>query len=185
MSKTLRQNKGDEDKFVQVANALANQGDWELDKKHVYRRMVLACDARSWLGTPEDMEKHYRPISCPAEGGADGPGDYRYSGPRTDSPWAITGDHDSGEVARTYMKSMTNRVSIAKCLRSKNNLSAVCLDGIEYLFLKLGEFPQIEFIRKVFKECIRARNVPETWKTSRTVFILKKGEQKIELEPWY
>jgi hypothetical protein len=46
---------------------------------------------------------------------------------------------------------MTNRLAIAKCLKSKNNLSALGLDGIGYLFLKLGEIPQVDFIRKTSK----------------------------------
>jgi hypothetical protein len=39
--------------------------------------------------------------------------------------------------------------------------------------------PQIEFIRKVFKECIKAGDVPGTWKKSRTVFAFKKKETEL------
>jgi hypothetical protein len=37
----------------------------------------------------------------------------------------------------------------------------------------------IEFIRAVFKECVKAGDVPETWKTSKTVFLYKKGDSSV------
>jgi hypothetical protein len=53
------------------------------------------------------------------------------------------------------------------------------MDGIGYLFLKFGEVPQIEFIRRVFEECVKEGDVSETWKRSRTVFLSKKGEMNV------
>jgi hypothetical protein len=91
----------------------------------------------------------------------------------------IRRDATQFEAPREYRKFMTNRVGIAKCLRTKNNLSGLWLNGIGSLFLKLGEISQIEFIRKVFKECVKARDVPETWKRSRTVSLFEKGETNV------
>jgi hypothetical protein len=71
---------------------------------------------------------------------------------------------------------MTNRLAIAKCLETKNNLSAACINGIGYPFTRLGEVPMIEFLRRAFKEFVRCRNVPDVWKFSRTCFIFKKGD---------
>jgi hypothetical protein len=45
--------------------------------------------------------------------------------------------------------------------------------------LKLGDVPMIEFIRAVFKQCVKARDVPETWKTSKAVFPYRKGDTGI------
>jgi hypothetical protein len=126
------------------------------------------------MQTVNVMVNHYQPIWCPRETNEDGSPNlmcYRYSAPSSNSPWAIRRDGSALEPSRDYRKFMTNRIAIAKCLRTKNNLSALEMDEVGYLFLKLGEVPMIAFIRCVFKECIRNRDVPDTWKVSRTGFI--------------
>jgi hypothetical protein len=80
--------------------------------------------------------------------------------PDADSPWAIPNDGNPEEVARTYRKFMTNRLAIAKCLMSKKNLSALGLDGIGYLFLKLGEVPQIESNSETFQRMCQGDGCP-------------------------
>jgi hypothetical protein len=141
--------------------------------------MILTGDMPSWLKPAEAMVQHYKPIWCPEEFNPDGtpnPNCYRYSTPSSDSPWTITRDETAPDASRAYKKSMTNPENIARCLKTKNNLSALGLDGIGYLFLKLGGVPMIEFIAKVFKSCVKHGNVPETWKISKTVFLYKKGD---------
>jgi hypothetical protein len=184
MSKNLRGSKKDGKKLLQQADALRNRSDWALDKKHVYRRMILSHDAPSWMQPVDVLVKQYHPAWCRPERKphrSPNPMPYNYRVPDADSPWDIRSDGNQEGVLKKYGKFMTNRLAIAKCLRSKNDLSALGLDRIGYLFLKLGEVPQIDFIRKEFKECIKAQNVPETWKRSRTMFIYKKGDQS---EPW-
>jgi hypothetical protein len=122
------------------------------------------------------MVQHYEPFWGPKETYFHGSS---HRVPNADSPWAIRIEAHSEEVTHSYRKFMTNRIAIAMCLRSKNNLSALGPDGIGYLFLKPGWVPQIEFIRKVFKECVKAENAPDTWKHSHTVFIFKKGETNL------
>jgi hypothetical protein len=125
------------------------------------------------------MTQHCEPIWCPKDRDPDGSPKlacYNHRILSADSPWAICNEAHPKEVERAYRKFMTNRIAIAKCLRSKNALSALGLDGIGYLFLKLGAVPQIECIRQVFKECVNAKNIPDTWKRFRTVFIFQNGE---------
>jgi hypothetical protein len=74
---------------------------------------------------------------------------------------------------------MTDGVNIARCLKTKNNLSALGPDEIGYLFLKLGNAPMIELIRQVFKRCVREGDVPDTWKQSKTVFLYEKGDSSV------
>jgi hypothetical protein len=95
------------------------------------------------------------------------------------STWTIKRDAATFDAGREYRKFVTNRVAIVKCLRTKNNLSALGIDGIGYLFLKLGDIPMIEFIRSVFEECVRAADAPDTWKQPHTVFIFEKGETNV------
>jgi hypothetical protein len=182
MSKTLLADKKLEDKFIKQADALRNRNEWALDKRHTYRRMILTDQTPSWMQPVEVMVRHCQPIWIPDEENADGSPNidcYHHSPPSEDSPWTIRREEDAPGTSRDYRKFMTNRIAVAKCLKTKNNLSALGMDGIGYLFLKLGEVPMIEFIRKVFKECVKARDVPETWKQSRTVFIFKKGDMKL------
>jgi hypothetical protein len=138
--------------------------------------MILTDDAPSWLNPVEVMVDHYRPIWCPEETNPDGSPNhdcYHYRPP------TIKGDITDIEPSKDYRKFMTNRLAIAKCLKTKNNLSALGMDGIGYLFMKLGEVPMIEFLRRAFKEFVRCRNVPDVWKISRTCFIFKKGDTNL------
>jgi hypothetical protein len=67
MNETLFGSKKDQDKFIKQAYALRNRGEWTLDKRHTYRRMILTDDASSWLRPVEDMVAHYQPPWCPQE----------------------------------------------------------------------------------------------------------------------
>jgi hypothetical protein len=124
MNHTLGMNPKEEDKFIKQADALRNRGEWQLDKKHTYRRMILTGDMPSWLQPVEAMARHYDPIWCPKEMNDDGspnPDCYRYRPPGSDSPWTIKRDEATPDATRMYRKFMMNGVNIARCLRSKNN----------------------------------------------------------------
>jgi hypothetical protein len=141
MNHTLGGNPKDEDKFIKQADALRNRGEWVLDKKHTYRRMILTDDMPSWLQPVEVMARHYQPIWCPQEFNEDGSQNlacYHYRPPGKDSPWAIKRDEATPDATRAYKKFMTDGVNIARCLKTKDNLSALGPDEIGYLFLKLG-----------------------------------------------
>jgi hypothetical protein len=144
--------------------------------------MILTDDMPSWLQPVEVMARHYEPIWCPRETNEDGSPNlacYHYRPPGKDSPWTIKRDEATPDATRTYKKFMTDGVNIARCLKSKNNFSALGPDGIGYLFLKLGNAAMIEFIRQVFKKCAKEGDVPDTWKQSKTVFLYKKGDSSI------
>jgi hypothetical protein len=86
---TLTGNSKDDDKFIRQADALRNRGEWALDKKHTYRRMIFTDDMPSWLQPVEAMARHYQPIWCPEEYNPDGSPNlacYHYKVPGSDSP---------------------------------------------------------------------------------------------------
>jgi hypothetical protein len=73
MNHTLAGNPKDEDGFIKQADALRNRGEWMLDKRHTYRRMIITDDAPSWLQPVEAMVRHYESIWCQRETNDDGP----------------------------------------------------------------------------------------------------------------
>jgi hypothetical protein len=153
MNHTLFGRKKDQDKFLKQADALRNRGEWTLDKRHTPRRMILTDDLPSWMQSVEAMAAHYRPIWCPEEFNEDGSPNlacHHDRPPGKDSPWTIKRDEATPDATR-----------------------------IGYLFMKLGDAPMIEFIRAVFKECVKSGDVPVTWKTSKTVFLYKKGDSSV------
>jgi hypothetical protein len=72
---------------------------------------------------------------------------------------------------------MSDPKSIGSNLRRKYNLSALGLDGIGYLMLKMGGLPILQHIEHLFNSCIQHGQVPRTWKRSKNCFICKKGDQ--------
>jgi hypothetical protein len=78
---------------------------------------------------------------------------------------------------------MRNEDEIRACLKSKHNLSTLGLDGIGYLHLKFGGDPMIKFLSLIFGDCVAERKVPQTWKSSRTVLLYKKGAE-MEMKNW-
>jgi hypothetical protein len=182
LNHTLGGNPKDDDKFLKQADALRNRGEWVLDKKHTYRRMILTDDMPSWLQPVEAMARHYELIWCPRETNEDGSPNldcYHYHPPGRDSPWTIKRDEAIPDTNGPHRKFMTDERNIARCLRTKDNLPALGPDGIGYLFMKLGKSPMIGFIRQVFKRCVREGDVPDTWKQSKTVFLYKKGDSSL------
>jgi hypothetical protein len=90
---------------------------------------------------------------------------------------------DGGEIAKEFREFMIDPKSIGQNMRRKHDLSALGLDGIGYLMLKLGSVPMLEFLSHVFEACVTYDKVPRTWKRSRTVFLYKKGDVNLP-ENW-
>jgi hypothetical protein len=78
---------------------------------------------------------------------------------------------------------MQKEEAITKCLKAKHNLSALGLDGVGYCHLKFGKEPMIKLIATMFKDCVEARQIPGTWKRSRTALLYKKGLES-EMKNW-
>jgi hypothetical protein len=104
--------------------------------------------------------------------------------PEPGSVWAIPqpGDNELN-LDGSFAEWMRNEDEIRACLKSKHNLSALGLDGIGYLHLKFGGDPMIKFLSLIFGDCVAERKVPQTWKSSTTVLLYKKGAE-MEMKNW-
>jgi hypothetical protein len=114
MSKTLYGSAKNDNKFIKRGDALRNRGEWCLDRRQTYRRMIMTEDMPTWLQPVEAMAAHYEPIWCPKEFNEDGspnPNCYHYSLPNSDSPWAIRRNISVIETTRGYKKFMTNSIT--------------------------------------------------------------------------
>jgi hypothetical protein len=83
----------------------------------------------------------------------------------------------------SFQEHMMKEEAIKKCLNAKHNLSAPGLDGVVYYHLKFGREPMIKLIAAMFKDCVEARQIPGTWKRSRTALLYKKGLES-EMKNW-
>jgi hypothetical protein len=89
VSKTLKENGKDGDKFIKQAEALKNRSDCILDKKHVYLLMILIHDAPSRPQHVEVMIQHHEPIWRPKDQSPDGSPNlacYNYRIPNREGP---------------------------------------------------------------------------------------------------
>jgi hypothetical protein len=82
-----------------------------LDEKHVYRKTIIQRDAPSWLGTVEDMAKHYRPIQCPDDGY-----EYRFRAPADGDMLSFAVEEESEDLVKAYVEYMTDLRTMTKCL---------------------------------------------------------------------
>jgi hypothetical protein len=134
-------------RLLNEIEALRDKNDWILDPKHVCRRAILRSSSPSWAEPVEVMEKHYRPIWNPSILERDWPE------PSEDAIWAFPKSQfaDEDVLAKDFEEFMTDAKNIAGNLKRKNNLSALGIDGIGYLMLKLGGLPHTSF----FNVCSR------------------------------
>jgi hypothetical protein len=101
-----------------------------------------------------------------------------------DSPWYIDpAQTEDGSLDLSFQEHMMKEESIKKCLNAKHNLSALGLDGVGYCHLKFGREPMVKLIAAIFKDCVEARQIPGTWKRSRTALLYKKGLES-EMKNW-
>jgi hypothetical protein len=146
--------------------------DWTLDPKHVYRRSILRQKAPSWAESTEKIERHYRPIWNPEQLRE------QWREPNDGDYWAFPKSQfsDGSKIEKEFIEFMTDPKNIGMNLRKKNNLSALGLDGIGYLMMKVGKVPMLQHIANLFGSCSQHAQVPTTWKRPRTIFLYKKGE---------
>jgi hypothetical protein len=163
-----------DDRFFKQADKIRNRGGWTLHKKHIDRRSILPRGMPKCTQNIAGLAVHYGPV-CDPRYTVTG---FNFLPPSENGFWAIPKD-EQDESEGDHLTYITKLTRIASRLRSENNLSALGLDGIGYLFLKLGEEPMIKWLSKVFKACIESRKVPDTWKRSRLVILYKKGDTMI------
>jgi hypothetical protein len=79
-------------------------------------------------------------------------------------------------VAETWKQTGKNENLLKQIVRTRNNLSAIRLDGISYQVFKAGGDNAVKWMMQVFTKIIEERQVPEIWKQARTVMLYKKGD---------
>jgi hypothetical protein len=68
---------------------------------------------------------------------------------------------------------------IKQIVRTRNNLSAIWLDGISYQVFKLGGDAAMKWMMKFFSKMIYEKRAPEIWKQARTVLLYKKTDENM------
>jgi hypothetical protein len=137
--------------LLEETEALRDRNDWILDRKHVYGRSILKKKMPQWMESVERMEAHYRPIWDPPALSRE------WKPPVSEQDlWAFPKRlfTDGEQIANEFLEFMKDPKNVAQNLRWKNNLSALGLDGIAYLMLKLGEAPQLDFLSHIFEACV-------------------------------
>jgi hypothetical protein len=166
--------------LIDESKAPRDRNDWILDPKHVYRRSILRKKMPQWTNSTEKMERWSRPIWEPKRLRR------AWEPPVSEEDmWAFPKAEfaDGGEIAKEFREFMIDPKNIGQNLRRKNNLSALGLDGIGHLMMKLGGIPMLKFLAHLFEACTVCGKVPRTWKRSRTVFLYKKGDKELP-ENW-
>jgi hypothetical protein len=62
---------------------------------------------------------------------------------------------DGDGLATSFQESMMDEEKIAACLRRRNNLSGVVIDGIGSIMVKPHSQPDVKFLSYVFNACLR------------------------------
>jgi hypothetical protein len=163
----------DRKRMQENSEAIAARRDWHLDPGSTYHRKVKKRPNPKCPVPVEEVEKHFGSVWDPKE-----TPDMMFKKPEPDSPWAIPQpDENAMNLDGSFAEWTRNEDEIRACLKSKHNLSALGLDGVGYLHLKFGGDPMIKFLSLIFGDCVAERKVPQTWKSSRTVLLYKKGSE--------
>lgn len=72
---------------------------------------------------------------------------------------------------------MTNLENIEKAIKTRNWNSAAGVDGLDYTVYKEGGREAAKVIRKIIKIVLKNKRAPVQFKSSRTVFVYKKGDE--------
>jgi hypothetical protein len=169
----------DRRRMEESSEAIAARGDWHLDPGTTYHRKVKKRPHPKCPVPVEEAEKHFRSVWDPRE-----TPEGMFKWPEPDSVWTIPQPAENEvDLDGRFAEWMRNEDDIRACLKSKHNLSALGLDGIGYLHLKFGGDPIIKSLSLIFGDCVAETKVPQTWKSSRTVLLYKKGSE-MEMKNW-
>jgi hypothetical protein len=98
-----------------------------------------------------------------------------YSTPGRDSIWTVP-ERLTEESRTRLIDGILDEEEIQKVVASRNIGSAHGRDGISYGLFKLAPEPATRFLKQLFRGILKASMIPTSWKTSRTIFIYKKGD---------
>jgi hypothetical protein len=157
----------DRKRMHESSEAIAARGDWHLDHGTTYHRKVKKRPNPECLVPVEEVEKHFRSVWDPRE-----TQENMFKRPEPDSVWAIPQpDENEMNLDGSFAEWMRNEDEIKACLKSKR------------WDLKFGGDPMIKFLSLIFGDCVAERKIPQTWKSSRTVLLNKKGAE-MEMKNW-
>jgi hypothetical protein len=100
---------------------------------------------------------------------------YEYQTPEEDSIWKIE-PKLTDEDRLDMLNDIINPKAIKDVVATRNLTSAHGRDGISYGIFKLAQDASIPFLQSLFTSILKFRIIPPSWKTTRTVFLFKKGD---------
>jgi hypothetical protein len=169
----------DRERLQDATNQLIAREDWQLDPGTTHHTRINTMISPKCAVPTDDVFTYYSRIWNP-----DPTPENAYVPATKDSPWYIDSPRtEDGSLDLSFQEHMMKEESIKMCLNAKHNLSALELDGIGYCHLKFGRETMIKLIAAIFKDCVEARQMPGTWKRSRTALLYKKGLES-EMRTW-
>lgn len=82
---------------------------------------------------------------------------------------------DESEEAYNFI---TNTENIEEAITSRKWLSAAGVDGLDYSIFKLATKQAAEVIKLILETIMKCRRAPVQFKSSRTIFVFKKGDRE-------
>ena len=92
------------------------------------------------------------------------------------SPIAINDEREAEDSMYNYL---TDKMNIARAITSRQWNSAPGVDGLDYTLYKEGGKEAVETLQLIIQTILKHKRAPIQFKTSRTVYIYKKGDEKI------
>jgi hypothetical protein len=155
------------------AERVRTREEWWVDPGRTYHRYVKPIPHPQCAAKHNDVMRHFAGVLSPADllttqFRAAGQGEKLYMEGIQREAQAI--------VAETWKQTGKNENLLKQIVRTRNNLSAIGLDGISYQVFKLGGDNAVKWMMQVFTKIIGEKKVPDIWKQARTVMLYKKGD---------
>ena len=83
------------------------------------------------------------------------------------------------EFNNTFVDYLTDKKKISEIVRNKNFLSAHGLDGISNCLFRSCPEQSSKFLSLLFAAIMKTKHMPQSWMTSKTVMLYKKGDPDV------
>ena len=83
------------------------------------------------------------------------------------------------EFNNSFVEFLTDKKKIAEIVRNKNFLSAHGLDGLSNCLFRSCPEQSSKFLSLLFAAIMKTKHIPQSWLTSKTVMLYKKGDPDV------